>query len=183
MAQTNSPTRCLFRRVVCYATLVPDGQIFNAFGPAITSIRACWGRQLECYDSVLEPLMLDRWASNMMVIMGERSRGAQLFFRLNLATNGWQSDAPLPLCNCNGEGIGPMQSAKRWIFVKTNNPGKATTLTLSCSWCKISINLQKPPTMPHPRYVAGEYYRIMLANDLSGEVSMNTHAETVDSST
>ena len=157
--------RCLFRRVVIYATKVPGSQISNAFGPAISSIRACWGRQVEFYGSVIDSVMLDRWASEIMVAMGEKSRDAQLLFRLDLATNGWQSDGALPPCNCTTMGSGAMQPAKRWIFVKTNKPGNATTLTLKCSWCQLMKSWPKPSHMSSPGYNAGEYYRLVKSND------------------
>jgi hypothetical protein len=108
--------------------------------------------------------MLDRWASNVMAVMGEKTRDTQLFFRLDFATHGWQIEVPLQLCNCSRTKSQNVQPTKRWIFVKTNSPGNATTLTLKCSWCSTQVHLKRPQTMSAPRYSAGEYYHIVMAN-------------------
>ncbi|KAG8690842.1 hypothetical protein FRC11_008717 [Ceratobasidium sp. 423] len=155
---------CAFRRVMIYGTTAEGDPIWNAFSPAIMAIRAIWGRKCQFDNSIIESLMRNRWAANIMVAMGERQEGeskTQLCSRLNLATTGWEDKAAVPLCDCTRSAIGDSNSTKHWVFVKTNSPGKATMMTLRCSHCDQTKLFAKPPQIESPGYKFGEYYRLL----------------------
>jgi hypothetical protein len=133
--------------------------ITDAFASAISSLRGCWGRSAKFYPTVAESLMKDRWAGDIVVTMKERGSSSRLCFRLDLALRGWGASAAQPLCGCTSIGGALSRPAKRWVFIKTNKPGHANTLTVECSWCRRREWLERPKEVPVPQYHAGVYFR------------------------
>ncbi|KAG9100219.1 hypothetical protein FRC06_004397 [Ceratobasidium sp. 370] len=149
---------CLFGRVALYSTRDSHCPISAAFGPAISSIKACWGKNLPFAKAVLELCMIDRWAADVTVVTGEKQMEATLHFRLDFATHGWSTEVVLDGCGCD-QTAAPGQRPKRWVLERTNGDGAPTTITLRCSCCEARRLLPKPDHVPSPSYHAGAWYR------------------------
>ncbi|KAG8698570.1 hypothetical protein FRC09_007169 [Ceratobasidium sp. 395] len=163
---------CPFMRVVLYSTQASNSLIRAAYGPAITSVKSVWGKGLPLNESVVKAWIINAWTEEIVVAAGEKNTPARLWFRLNFATHGWDSGAPLELCQCEWTG-GLRREPKAWRIVQVNNPAAATAVRLQCSWCNLERRLFKPATMPSPFYRFGAWYCELTAVPVAVDLMLN----------
>ncbi|KAG8722110.1 hypothetical protein FRC08_006879 [Ceratobasidium sp. 394] len=148
---------CLFGRVAVYATLDGGTSISAAFTPAIASIKACWGKNMQFRASAVECCQIDRRAQNIAVLTGEKQKPASITVRHNFALFGWTTNVPLEHCKCTGTSS-PNEADKRWEFMGVNRPGQPTVVTLRCSHCRGMQAIPKPENVRSLSYHAGAWY-------------------------
>ncbi|CAE7197145.1 unnamed protein product [Rhizoctonia solani] len=152
-----------FGRIAIYFTTTASASISLAFDPTILMVRACWGRSLGYYNSIIDGWMRDRSANEIVVFMAERGKLAQVCVYRDFEKHGWSLDVPLALCDCTNV-VETIHTPKRWDFVETNHPGAVTTVTLQCSLCEAEKVFPKPDHVQSPNIQFGSYYSTFMAD-------------------
>ncbi|KAG8711655.1 hypothetical protein FRC09_020482 [Ceratobasidium sp. 395] len=149
---------CPFKHVVLYSTRDSECSVHEAFGPAVTAVVSCWGKNLPIDNAVVDAWMIDRWAQDIVVTTGQKRKSARLRYCLDFATRGWEPESVLELCECEWRGDPYDKPTKAWESPAADKVGAPTLVSVKCSWCKTENRLDKPPHVPSPTYVAGAWY-------------------------